>query len=156
MRRAWIAATAIITACGADPGPSCFLDDVIARDLFGRTAVDCGHAQLGADDANLIAAHDCALAAANAQRAFIVRWEIMGIDSHVERAYLGVDAGAGWSVRWFIYDGSQGGTGPDSAPATATYQCASLDDVAFCHDRATSLCLSCASAYLVQSCSASP
>ncbi|MCE9574891.1 MAG: hypothetical protein K8W52_17205 [Deltaproteobacteria bacterium] len=148
MTKGWVAAVLGLVACADDaPAPEmdqpCWIDTVIATELAGVTPLDCGHLDIGSDDARFIAAHDCAVAAHAAHAPFLVRWEIQGIDSHVVGAYLGRPKGGTWTITSFGYDSYAPGGAIRARTGSDT--CADLVDRGACGiDLHQTLCLECA------------
>jgi hypothetical protein len=87
---------------------------LLGGDLLDRTmkrlvpdGIDCGRVRIGGDPGP---ATDCALAAFEEKRAFLIRYDLQGIDSDVAIGLVGTPDG---SVKALLFDGDphgQGGT----------------------------------------------
>lgn len=88
-----------------------------AFELAGGGATDCGHVPVGT---SVAAALGCALDAMETQRAFVVRMELRGTDSHVAQAWVGQRDG---DVFRLLYDGDPGGGGGDGRPRIERWTC---------------------------------
>ena len=159
--RSSLLALLVASACttgGGSPGPgnpaSCKLDDVLTADLDGHSPKSCG--QLGVDSttAAFTAAKNCVLAAIESKEPFVVVWDIQGIDSRVSRAFYGISGDSGLAISSLSYDGDPRGGGGEAHPRTTTSSCSSLGPAASCDDSQLpfSLCLSCASATVIDEC----
>jgi len=161
MRLSFLASLLVAAACttgGGSPGPgnpaSCKIDDVLTAELDGHAPKDCGRLGIDASTAAFQAAKSCVLAAIESNEPFVVVWDIQGIDSRVARAFYGVSGDSGLAISSLSYDGDPRGGGGEARPRTTTSQCGSLAPVASCGDDQLpfSLCLSCASATLIDEC----
>lgn len=88
-----------------------------AFDLAGNGATDCGLVALGASAGPAFA---CALAAIDEQRAFVLRIERQGKDSHAAEAWVGQKDGDVFLLR---YDGDPSGGGGDGNPRIERSTC---------------------------------
>lgn len=104
---------------------------------------DCGLVLLEDPPSAWQAAHDCALAAANEQRAFKVIFELQGIDSAIARAFVGLTAES-YAVEALFFDGDPcggGGCGPKIDQAFCGEGLVAVDG---CVVEPGEMCLSCA------------
>ncbi|MBL9014836.1 MAG: hypothetical protein JNL83_11705 [Myxococcales bacterium] len=160
--RSLLPALLLAAACttgGGSPGPgapaTCKLDDVLAAELDGHAPKSCGSLAPDSSTAAFQAARTCVLAAIEASEPFVVVWDIQGIDSRVARAFYGLRGDSGLAISSLSYDGDPRGGGGEARPRTTTSSCSSLAPVASCDDTQLplSLCLSCATATVVDECS---
>ncbi|HEY3445202.1 MAG TPA: hypothetical protein VGK67_02515 [Myxococcales bacterium] len=127
---------------------SCKLEDVLAADLGGMPVRSCGKLDVHATADELTAAKSCVLAAVEALEPFQVQWDMVGADSRVAHAYVGL-AGeeASLEIRSYSYDGNRRGVGgSESLPSTWISRCGGLRAKDGCEGEQLrySLCLECA------------
>src|SRR5882762_8597031 len=70
------------------------------RVIAGKDAVDCGHVKLGHDPQKSLS---CARRAISQERAFVVRFDIVGTDSLISDGFAGNSLGNVYSVRFDTY-----------------------------------------------------
>ncbi len=151
--RWWSGVVAMLVAAGCSSDPrSCALEDVLAQSIGGIEATDCGHLSAGASGDMLQAAHDCALAQEAAFHAFVVEWDVQGIDSRVAHAFVGIGRAGEWTITHYDYDSDPSG-GSMVGAVTSSQSCGQFGDLGDCGgDRPQSLCLACGSPFDAAQC----
>jgi hypothetical protein len=134
------------------PSTECRIENVLTRLVGAAQVRDCGHLAIGADEASLVAARDCVIAAESAHEPYVAEWQRQGTDSRLASAYVGLDTASGWTSYHLGYDGDPGGGGGDNHPATAIWACRALVDQGACAALSTTLCLACDAAMLGERC----
>ncbi len=145
-----LALLVLLLACGSSCSKgepqTCRIEAYAAADELGDTPDACGSFSLdpdgGYDDADMLAAHNCVLAAVAGQRPFTLFYDVWDPYQHIRGGFVGALDKDILHIKAYAYVGDTLGGSFDPRPSVTVETCATIVD-AGCIPSAGKPCLTC-------------
>lgn len=92
----------------------CGIAEALSGFLGAEPTILCGNLPRRAPERDFERMRICVVDAMSRRKAFAATWTLQGIDSTFEDAFAGRTTGAGYEVRWYLYDSCPSGCGDDN------------------------------------------